>query len=142
MPAGSSAPDGSLVCDGSARSRTAYAALFAVVGTTYGAGDGSTTFNLPDLRGEFRRGADLGRGVDTGRVVGSAQGDAFQGHWHAGWVGLLNVSAGGSEVVRSNGVQASANAVRGPQSDGTNGSPRIASETRPRNVAVVTCIKY
>jgi microcystin-dependent protein len=46
----SSAPTGWLTCDGSAVSRTTYAALFAIIGTTYGAGDGSTTFNVPDLR--------------------------------------------------------------------------------------------
>lgn len=46
---GSTAPDGWLFCDGSQISRTTYAALFAVIGTTYGAGDGSTTFNLPNL---------------------------------------------------------------------------------------------
>src|SRR3954447_9235482 len=48
--ASSSIPSGFLVCDGSAVSRTTYAALFAVIGTTYGAGNGSTTFNVPDLR--------------------------------------------------------------------------------------------
>lgn len=48
--AGSAAPSGFLLCDGSAVSRTTYAGLFAVVGTTWGAGDGSTTFNVPDLR--------------------------------------------------------------------------------------------
>ena len=48
--AGASAPSGYLLCDGSAVSRTTYAALFTVIGTTYGVGDGSTTFNLPDLR--------------------------------------------------------------------------------------------
>lgn len=48
--AGSSAPTGWLVCDGSAVSRTTYSALFALIGTTYGAGNGSTTFNVPDLR--------------------------------------------------------------------------------------------
>ena len=48
--AGSTAPGGFLLCDGTAVSRTTYAALFAVTGTTYGAGDGSTTFNVPDLR--------------------------------------------------------------------------------------------
>lgn len=52
MPfAGSTAPQGYLLCDGSAVSRTDYAALFAVIGTTYGAGDGSTTFNVPDISG-------------------------------------------------------------------------------------------
>ena len=51
--AGSTAPDGYLMCDGSAVSRTNYAALFAAIGTTYGAGDGSTTFNVPNLSGRF-----------------------------------------------------------------------------------------
>lgn len=54
--AGSTAPSGWLICDGSAISRTTYAALFAIVGTTYGIGNGSTTFNLPDLRDRTVRG--------------------------------------------------------------------------------------
>ena len=79
--AGSTAPEGWLMCDGSAVSRTDYAALFSVIGDTYGVGDGSTTFNLPDLRGEFVRGLDdMGtaqgaRGVDSGRGLGSTQTD-------------------------------------------------------------------
>jgi hypothetical protein len=73
-----SAPSGYLACNGTAVSRTTYAALFAAIGTTYGAGDGSTTFTLPDLRGEFLRGIDNGRGVDSGRAFGSAQGDAIR----------------------------------------------------------------
>jgi microcystin-dependent protein len=56
--AASSPPSGWLTCDGSAVSRTTYAALFAVLGSTWGAGDGSTTFNVPDLRGQFLRGFD------------------------------------------------------------------------------------
>lgn len=71
--AGSSAPTGWLLCDGSAVSRSSYPNLFAKIGTTYGAGDGTTTFNLPDTRGEFIRGLDAGRGIDAGRVLGSAQ---------------------------------------------------------------------
>lgn len=55
--AGSSAPTGFLLCDGSAVSRTTYAELFALIGITYGAGDGSTTFNVPDLRGSVIIGA-------------------------------------------------------------------------------------
>jgi len=66
-------PTGYLICDGSAISRTTYSDLFTVLGTSYGPGDGSTTFNLPDLRGEFVRGSDNGRGADTGRVIGSWQ---------------------------------------------------------------------
>ena len=64
--AGANAPSGFLKCNGQLVSRTTYASLFAVIGTTYGAGDGSTTFKLPDCRGEFLRGLDDGRGVDTG----------------------------------------------------------------------------
>ena len=70
---GETAPPGTLACDGSEISRAAYDELFAVLGTKAGAGDGSTTFNLPDFRGEFIRGWDAGRGVDVGRVLGSYQ---------------------------------------------------------------------
>ena len=69
-------PTGYLKADGTLVSRTVYADLFAAIGTTYGAGDGTTTFALPDLRGEFVRGFDDGRGVDSSRVFGSTQGDA------------------------------------------------------------------
>ena len=82
----SSPPSGFLKANGATISRTTYADLFAVIGTQYGAGDGSTTFQLPDLRGEFIRGYDDGRGVDPEgptRSVGSSQDDAFQGHHHA-----------------------------------------------------------
>lgn len=63
--AGTSAPDGWLFCDGSAVSRTTYAALFAAIGTTYGAGDGSTTFNLPDYRGRSFQGDGTGDASDA-----------------------------------------------------------------------------
>lgn len=69
----SAAPVGWLPCDGAAISRTTYASLFAVVGVIHGAGDGSNTFNVPDLRGEFIRGWSAGRAVDTGRTFGSSQ---------------------------------------------------------------------
>lgn len=61
MTAASSAPSGYLLCDGSAVSRITYAALFAVIGTTYGSGDGSTTFNLPNLKGRVPVGRDSGQ---------------------------------------------------------------------------------
>ena len=64
--------------DGRAVSRTTYSALFALVGTTYGSGNGSTTFNIPDLRGVVARGWDNGRGLDAGRSFGSYQADAIQ----------------------------------------------------------------
>lgn len=64
--AGTSVPNGWLACDGSAVSRTTYAALFAAIGTTWGAGDGTTTFNVPDLRNRFTRGPTPGAVADTG----------------------------------------------------------------------------
>lgn len=82
MFAGTSAPRGWLIADGSAVSRTTYAALFSVIGTTYGAGNGSTTFNLPDLRGVVVRGVDRGRNLDPGRAQGSYQGDLLASHTH------------------------------------------------------------
>jgi microcystin-dependent protein len=78
----SSAPTGYLKANGAAVSRTTYSDLFSAIGTTYGSGDGSTTFNLPDLRGEFVRGVDDGRGVDSGRSLGSTQGSANLSHTH------------------------------------------------------------
>lgn len=73
-----SSPIGFLECDGSAISRTTYNSLFSVIGAVFGVGDGSTTFNIPDLRGEFIRGWDNSAGIDSGRVFGSSQLDAFQ----------------------------------------------------------------
>lgn len=81
------APPGYLKCNGAAVSRTAYAALFAAIGTTFGAGDGFTTFNVPDLRGEFIRGWDDGRGVDGNRPFGSGQEMQLQSHNHSGGIG-------------------------------------------------------
>jgi microcystin-dependent protein len=82
MFATTTAPSGYLECDGSAVSRTTYADLFTVIGTTWGAGDGSSTFNLPDLRGEFVRGWDNGRGVDSSRSFASSQSDQNKQHNH------------------------------------------------------------
>ena len=89
------APNGHLECDGSAVSRTTYVNLFALIGTTYGAGDGSTTFNLPDYRGEFLRGFNNGSGNDpnaasrldrgdgtTGDNVGTVQNNLTLSHLH------------------------------------------------------------
>ena len=78
MMATTTAPSGYLKCNGAAVSRTTYADLFAIIGTAHGAGDGSSTFNVPDLRGEFVRGWDDSRGVDSGRNFGSSQSDNEQ----------------------------------------------------------------
>ncbi len=78
------APEGYLVCNGEAVSRSTYANLFEAIGTCFGEGDGETTFNLPDCRGEFIRGWDAERGVDKDRQIGSYQTDAIQSHSHSG----------------------------------------------------------
>lgn len=137
--ASSNAPNGWLKANGALVSRSAYAALFAVIGTTYGAGDGSTTFAVPDLRGEFVRSLDDGRGVDSGRSIGTAQADALQGHEHTQiWsnAGSYGTTSAGS------GRYPSTMGTEGIVSDGVNGIPRKAAETRPRNVAMLACIKY
>ena len=67
--AGATAPAGWALCFGQAISRTTFATLFALIGTTYGAGDGSTTFNLPDARGRVSAGKDDMGGVAAGRLT-------------------------------------------------------------------------
>ena len=93
--AGSSAPTGWLLCDGSAISRTTYAALFAKIGTTYGTGDGSTTFNLPDLRGRKVVGKGTNADVSTlGANDSLSVGSRTYKHYHG--VGTLAVGTTGS----------------------------------------------
>lgn len=129
-------PVGWLECNGQSVSRTTYADLFSYIGTTYGSLSGST-FNLPDLRGEFIRGWDNGRGLDVGRVFGSAQGYAMENHGHV-W-NYTTVSGGGSSNLATVFTTASgtvSNAV------GTVTSAATSTETRPRNVALLPCIKF
>ena len=78
------APAGWLYCRGQAVSRATYAALFTAIGTSYGAGDGATTFNLPNMLGRFPRGFNTGDATqpDNGRVFGSTQTDALENHGH------------------------------------------------------------
>ena len=124
--AGNSVPSGYLECNGSAISRATYAALFSVISTLYGVGDGSTTFNIPDLRGQFVRGWDNGAGVDAGRSIGTNQTDELRSHRHSalGQAGPYNGQpAGGSPITAGN--------------TGYFGG----DETRPINVAMMYCIK-
>lgn len=126
--ASATAPDGWLLCDGSAVSRATYADLFAAIGILYGAGNGSTTFNLPDLRGEFIRGADEGRGIDPGREVGSMQdGTRF------------STDATGSRYLSGGDSGAATSASSGGSSWS---ETRSTIYVRPRNVALLPCIKY
>ncbi|WP_153114629.1 tail fiber protein [Rhodocyclus tenuis] len=131
-----SAPTGYLKANGALLSRTTYSELFGAIGTTYGAGDGATTFALPDLRGEFVRGWDDGRGVDSGRVFGSAQSDDFKSHSHQQ---TTNNTDYGSGVY---GANTSGNAASGSVASGNYTLSAGGSETRPRNVALLACIKY
>jgi microcystin-dependent protein len=123
-------PSGWLECDGALVSRTTYNALFTAIGIAFGAGDGVNTFKLPDLRGEFPRGWDHGRGVDPGRTFGSAQLDDFKSHTHS-----YNVS-----IADTNGFalgELTHGEVGVPANTGATGG----TETRPRNVALLYCIK-
>ena len=136
-------PTGWLECNGAAVSRTTYAALFAALGTTFGAGDGSTTFNLPDSRGQFIRGWDHGAGVDTGRSFGTTQTDAMQGHYHSPLSGQTTFWGDGTGQGRPTGSGGifTNTSTGSPITDGTNGTPRTAAESRPKNIALMYCIK-
>ena len=162
MFAGASVPTGWLAASGQAVSRTTYAVLFAAIGTTYGAGDGSTTFTLPDLRGEFLRGLDSSRGVDAGRTLGSAQAAAMLNHTHTGTADTqgahthgVNVVVGGfpktlagfqsdsGPTVEGSTSRISTISAGGHSHTITLGNPSTGggAETRPRNVALLACIK-
>lgn len=101
----------------------------------WGAGDGSSTFNLPDARGEFRRGWDAGRGVDAGRVLGSAQADAFKAHSHEVLQSQASTEPGVTTRVGSVGT-GDVNETQSGDTEETGGT-----ETRPRNIATLVCIK-
>ncbi|MCP3022312.1 phage tail protein [Cupriavidus basilensis] len=126
---GTAPPAGCLKANGAAVSRNAYADLFAEIGTAFGAGDGSTTFNLPELRGEFPRGWDDGRGVDAGRVFGSAQAQGERDHYHPISGTRYDLGAGGYGLT----IAGSSTGIAALSGTG---------ETRPRNVALLACIKF
>lgn len=168
--AGTTAPEGWAMCDGSEVSRTEYAALFAAVGTTYGVGDGLDTFNLPDMRGQFLRALDdMGTaqgaaGVDvdgTARTVGQPQAQATRkngltatqaSHRHLeGNVGVGSIDNNYNRYGRVGG-QTTKNRPSGSSSTSTGATytqtvtPAITiadgdTETRPINMAVNYIIK-
>lgn len=125
----STPPNGYLKANGALLSRTTYADLFAAIGTTFGAGDGSTTFRLPDLRGEFIRGWDDGRLVDALRVFGANQGQDIQPHTHSVYSSGNNTSYGYQGTGSGPGVYVATSSAG-------------STETRPRNIALLACIKY
>jgi hypothetical protein len=131
-------PSGYLKANGAAVSRSTYSLLFSAIGTTFGAGNGSTTFNVPDLRGEFIRGWADDRAVDTGRAFGSAQGGSFASHSHTTPNGL--VDGDGFDRFYQIGDEYGPSPSGLVQANGTNTVG--GTETRPRNIALLACIKF
>lgn len=154
------APQGWLVCDGSTIPRSAYPDLFAAIGTTYNqlSDTDILLFRLPDYRGEFRRGWDAGRGADTGRAFGSWQDMGVQYHKHETpiptysgpselWgadVGDGPWGKGGTFVpywAYTTGDVTHGNTTSGGKYTNPQPVSTGQGDTRPRNVAVLTCIK-
>ena len=147
-----SAPSGWLAADGTAVSRTTYSALFAAIGTTYGIGNGSTTFNLPDLRGYFVRGAGTNTDGTASGAFGQKQADAVGPHTHAitdpghnhTWNAIngpggqnygTNYVAGITSIVGLTGYSV------GNNTTGISINNNTGTETRPDNIALLYCIK-
>ena len=151
-------PAGYLELDGSVQSAAAYPDLAAYLGTTYNTGgEPAGYFRLPDYRGEFLRGWDHGRGVDAGRTLGSKQMDALQNLEGAmefrrlsGGSSLISSASSGALLVeQGTGIQSTRINIE----LGSTAQPndvvrfdasrvaRTAAETRPRNMAVMWCIK-
>jgi microcystin-dependent protein len=131
----STAPTGYLKANGAAVSRTTYSALFTAIGSTFGVGDGSTTFNVPDLRGEFVRGWDDARGIDVSRVFGSAQADEIKAHAHTFYpADNTGAFTQGFDV----DTAAAGGNLNSPKTTTSTGG----TETRPRNIALLACISY
>ena len=149
----SSVPTGFLLCDGAAINRTTYAVLFSAVGTTWGAGNGSTTFNIPDLEGAFLRGSGTSTlfTQDSTTTLAAVQSDKFQAHFHT-WTGAKQQ---GGNSTHNNQMTTAQNGTSnqftnttldqtGYSTDTTisGGTPRVTTETRPNNIGVRYCIKY
>lgn len=130
--AASAVPMSYLQCNGSIVSKSVYSDLFAIIGTRYNTGgEGGANFRLPDLRGEFIRGWDNGRGVDAGRILGSFQAGEIVSHDHP--------SIGTTTIISQYLGSEFGNTIEIPSS-GSTGSTG-GTETRPRNVALLPCIK-
>ena len=153
-----STPSGWIKCNGATISRTTYADLFAAIGTAYGAGDGSTTFRLPDCRGEFPRFFDDGRGIDAGRAVGSYQKGSVNAWNQPASEGYYGFMAAGTNDSLSEGLSILGydyawDSYAGSQAGHTGASVSNSGAwytdgawgggvTRPRNLAFLACIKY
>ena len=135
-------PSGYLVCDGSLISRTDYSRLFNAIGTTYGSGDETTTFQLPDLRDIFIR------GKSESREIGSHQDDALQnieGQIKTSYAVLRGEQNGALYSESSSNTTHSSYSGSLPTQMlkfDASLSARTADETRPKNIALLPCIKY
>jgi microcystin-dependent protein len=142
----SDAPTGYLLCNGSNISRTVYKNLFDTIGITYGVGDGSTTFTIPDLRGAVPRGAGTSNGYTQNVTVtlGSKDNDATQEHKHNyGDGGKWTTNSGGDLVLFvGNGGGGGVYSSTSSTTDGSNGTPRTGNETKMKNVGMNFFIKF
>ena len=149
---GSTPPTHTLACNGAAISRTTYAELFAVIGTTAGAGDGSTTFNIPDLRGMFIRGTGgnaAALGMEQEDAIRDIQGTVYirGAYMDAQTKGaILGASTGAfawhSSTDSDSVQQLSADTSGSVLTFSASGSVPTAAENRPVNVAMTYCIVY
>lgn len=149
MFGGSTIPVNYLTCDGTAISRTDYKLLYSVIGTAFGTGDGSTTFNLPDFRGVFPKGAGTTTrvaGVDASgnayaATLGTYYQDKMQGHYHSTLI--AQPLAGGTVTWNAPAASTTAAYIQtgAAVTDGTNGTPRTGHTTEPQSVGVNFIIK-
>lgn len=139
----STPPVGWLNCNGANVGRATYADLFASIGIQFGNGDGSTTFTLPDMRGRFARGWTNGSSIDSGRVFGSEQLDAIQNITGSATVVAEVTATSGAFAQTATGNRYSGSSSPGSRIDfNASRVVRTATETRPRNRALLYCIKY
>jgi microcystin-dependent protein len=146
-------PTNFLECNGQALSRVTFGNLFSVMGTTFGAGDGSTTFNIPDLRGFFVRGWANSSTEDAGRVFGSNQVNAVgphthpvidPGHDHSVDFAAITFAGGGTPA-RNPGISGptfSTNPAVTNLTIGTSSGSGTSTESRPDNVALMYVVRY
>ena len=152
--ASSTLPSGWLKCNGAAVSRTAYPGLFSAIGTTYGAGDGSTTFALPELRGEFVRAWSDGRAVDTSRTFATSQGHGIprmrggitDSHGNSAMVpvdigGGVNPFIGVNSTPWRTQIENVSSVFQYVEFDSNRVIPE-SPDVRPRNIALMACIKF
>lgn len=126
-----------IALDGVDRDRDDFSELFDLWGTTFGPGDGISTFGVPDTRGEFLRGYDGGRGVDSGRALGSAQTELIGAHTHD--FQRIGPGSGGGEGIESDTARENQTTfTQYVKNTGTG----IGAENRPRNVALMLIVRY